>query len=502
MRKILICLTTCCFLFLNPETTSAQTCRGPQRLQAKYAAANFIQISWGTGGGRESLVYRALGTTGWITVSNITSPYNLSGLKSATLYEYDITTDCATYKPDVNRIYPRFKTLDVCVNASNLSATGVTVNSAVLNWTSGSNVTGEYVTYKESTQDTYTRISAPQASPFTLTGLKPNTKYDFQIQSDCPISFQNYYPIYSTPSSFTTPKQANCSDGGLVLRTVSYNRLTAQWNNGGPNVMGYEFCYKIANSNDAPTCVSLPNTISSYEIFGNATTSYTATLKIKCTDGTVYTNEAGARIDDLPKCLVEASFSNITKNSVGIAVTGNTNTFEFVKVFYKKSSESGYTSRTFSSVSNIVLDGLMPSTDYTFYVQSSCALGAVQNNSSLNSFKTLDEPCPSPVNLRIENVVYSGTVGGFNYYNLKTRWDVNPNIINNDYKVDYILEALFGNQWINVDAYLGVPSSVQSESHLSLRGDISYRFTVKIKCNTGIINMATKVIMETLILIK
>ena len=88
-----------------------------------------------------------------------------------------------------------------CKPPYQLTATDITSNSAILNWTARGSETSWNLYYKKSTENSYTTISNIHTKPYTLTGLEDNVNYIFYVTAVCGSA------SISTPSatkSFTT----------------------------------------------------------------------------------------------------------------------------------------------------------------------------------------------------------------------------------------------------------------------------------------------------------
>jgi len=86
-----------------------------------------------------------------------------------------------------------------------LQATGITLNSAVLNWNL---VPGIFYTvdYKKTTAINWTNIAtAISTSTVTVTNLEPGTSYDWRVTSNCSATIINNYTV----SQFTTSTHNN-----------------------------------------------------------------------------------------------------------------------------------------------------------------------------------------------------------------------------------------------------------------------------------------------------
>lgn len=96
-----------------------------------------------------------------------------------------------------------YETIPTCPQPSALSATGVTGNSANLNWISNGSETLWNIEWglQGFTPGTGTLISGVTSSPYPLTGIGGSTSYSFYVQADCGGGDLS---SWSGPYSFTT----------------------------------------------------------------------------------------------------------------------------------------------------------------------------------------------------------------------------------------------------------------------------------------------------------
>lgn len=94
---------------------------------------------------------------------------------------------------------------NACPSPSNLAATNITANSAVLSWT-GVSVPAIYnLSYRKQTTGFWTLVIGA-SSPFQLDNLTCNTTYEWQVQSVCENSPGTLSLIpWSERHTFTTP---------------------------------------------------------------------------------------------------------------------------------------------------------------------------------------------------------------------------------------------------------------------------------------------------------
>ena len=85
-----------------------------------------------------------------------------------------------------------------CGTPSGLTAASITLNSAVLNWTSVPSATSYNVQYKPTSSSTWTTVSSSTTSK-AISGLTASTSYQFKVQAVCTSTGP-----YSSVASFTT----------------------------------------------------------------------------------------------------------------------------------------------------------------------------------------------------------------------------------------------------------------------------------------------------------
>jgi|GEM_PF-5276240 len=150
-----------------------------------------------------------------------------------------------------------------CSPPTALTATNITQNSAVLQWTPANLETVWDVEYGPAgfVQGTGTLITNVQPNYYYLGGLSPDTPYDFYVRSACPASV---YSSWAGPATFTTLQGepcANPTDGGIIAssQTICFGTLPDSLTSTAP-ATGYTgiLQYKWQLSTDSLNFVDIP----------------------------------------------------------------------------------------------------------------------------------------------------------------------------------------------------------------------------------------------------
>src|SRR3954454_10403469 len=72
-----------------------------------------------------------------------------------------------------------------CVPPTNLTATNITQNSAILNWNTLSNAARYNLQWKTAAATGWTTVTTYTANTYNLTGLSAGTSYTFKVSVSC-----------------------------------------------------------------------------------------------------------------------------------------------------------------------------------------------------------------------------------------------------------------------------------------------------------------------------
>ncbi len=309
-----------------------------------------------------------------------------------------------------------------CDAPGNLTATSITVNSALLSWSS-IGASSYDLQWRQVGAGTWTTVSALTGNTYNLTGLSQGTNYEFQVRSICGASTS----AYSTVRTFTTavpcpdslePNNTLGAPANITL-PVNISALIA--------VNGDQDYYRFTLTTTSTINLYLSNLAGDYDLF-----------LLDNTGATLASSEAGGTTNE------NVNFANAAPGTYFIRVFGYNGAFSATQCYSLNASAfatgcqvpdgvsalsitettasiswpsvqgaSGYELRyrvlgapswidvTGISASPYALNGLQFSTTYEVQVRSVCS-GGVQGGTSSNSaftssteFTTLVHYCAS-----------------------------------------------------------------------------------------------------------
>ena len=169
--------------------TNPATCTAPTALTVNTLTSISAQLSWSVSGTTFAVQYRPAGTTGWSWLDGIQgNSIVLGSLTSGQAYEWQVLTVCGTAGSSPLSAMRSFSTS--CSSPTGLSATQVYANTAQLNW-AGSAGNTYTVQWRLAGSSTWS-VASSNTTNYTLTGLSPNTTYNWQVAINCPSGTSPY----------------------------------------------------------------------------------------------------------------------------------------------------------------------------------------------------------------------------------------------------------------------------------------------------------------------
>ncbi len=170
------------------------------------------------------------------TYTTLAPPNNYTittGLLADTTYDVYIQTICSVNSPSVWVTTPvTFTTLPTCPRPTALATANITTTSVRVSWTNPTGTAWQVLALPAGSPapnaGTTGWVIATGGSPFIVTGLTPDTAYDFYVRSDC--GAVNGISNWSLPTTATTlptcPKPT-----ALTIGTITDNSALAGWTN-------------------------------------------------------------------------------------------------------------------------------------------------------------------------------------------------------------------------------------------------------------------------------
>lgn len=182
-------------------------CNAPAGLTTTSVTQTTATVNWGAVSGAVSydVDYKANASATWINAATATTALfvNLTGLTTATLYDWRVRTNCSTGSSGYTQA--QFTTTaPVCDAPTGLTTTAITTNSATASWAASAGAVSYDVDYKANASSTWINAAtATTALSVNLTGLSASTLYNWRVRSNCTSSSSAY--VQATFTTATPP---------------------------------------------------------------------------------------------------------------------------------------------------------------------------------------------------------------------------------------------------------------------------------------------------------
>lgn len=237
----------------------------PTGLSSSNSLSTSVTLNWNPVANATSyqLAYSLLNQRDWTTVNAINSTaYTLTNLSSNTAYTWRIRSLCNNgFYSDWSFFYALSAPATTCNLPTNLISNGITSNSVNVSWENVTGASSYNIRYKPVSATTWLSNSGVTVTMGPISGLSPNTTYQWEVQANC-------NPIASTWSSatFTTTATPTCNaPTNLSQPTITTNSATLAWN-GVTGATSYNLRYKATtatNWQDVSALTTTTHTITS-----------------------------------------------------------------------------------------------------------------------------------------------------------------------------------------------------------------------------------------------
>jgi hypothetical protein len=316
------------------------------------------------------------GTAGYLATSKL---YNT--LSPGTQYEFQIRRVCSSDGFGAWSSSVIFSTVSAgCGSPMVFNAPTSTSSTVTLSWPAVTGAAWFQFQYKESSSGTWLSAGTLTGTGTTRTvsGLNPNTSYDFRGRTYCP---NNTASAWSTTVTATTTGQSGCAlPPVLTVASLTGTSATITW----PSVVGagwYEFRYKQSSSGTWISAGTLNGSGTQRVLSGlTSGTQYDFQARTYCASGvpsswstTLQFTTTGAIGCETAPVLTLGTVTNTTATFTWPAISGAA-WFEFR---YKLTSSSTWISAgTLSgTATSRTLTGLTANTQYDFQARTFCANG-------------------------------------------------------------------------------------------------------------------------------
>lgn len=269
-------------------STGVPACGTPQNLQTSFGPNFRTTMSWDPVPGASS--YRLQFTWGGmdlnyapIDVILTSNSFILDSLMSGTRFDWRVRAICpGNLSPYAFQAITTPCPASLNLTASNISATGITLNWSGVNTISGY---GYHVYVKLSSAQTWSYLGNTMGTSYTYNNLQPGKSYDLQVKTSCQDINSNGIQV-----SVTTP----CSlvPGNLGYSDLKTNSAKLTWG-AIPGIVSYTVQYKKSS---ATTWTTVSGITTAYHTINtlSANTAYQFKVLALCSSGSsAYSSVAG-----------------------------------------------------------------------------------------------------------------------------------------------------------------------------------------------------------------
>ena len=388
----------------------------PSQLSASNITKNSVTLSWTDNANNENgfhILRSNISGSGYAVVATVSSninSYNDTGLSYDTHYYYVVRA----YNDDGNSDYTNeinVKTLELRPPAAptQLSGSNITNNSVTLSWLDNSdNEDGFYIVRSNTSGSNYVHVISVGANvtSYSNTGLSPDTDYYYMVRAFNDDGHSSYTDeFYIRTLQLIPPVEPE----NLSATNVTENSLDLTWTDNSDNETGFVVLRSASYDNGYIQAGTTGANINTFHDSGLSHETYYF-YKVYATndDGNSgYSNTIKAKtLKPAPAAPDSLSVINITKTSVDISWTDNSDNENGFNVIRSAYIDSGYTQAGTAGANTNTFhdDGLSPGTFYFYKIGAYNENGSSEYTEALK-IKTLDpQPPAAPSHLKAYNI--------------------------------------------------------------------------------------------------
>jgi len=399
-------------------------CGTPSGLSAGAITGSTATLSWTAVSGAISynIQWRPVGTTTWSSTTSSSASVNITGLLPTTQYEFQVQAVCSTGTGNFSASANFTTTTQSCGTPTNLTATGITANSALLSWTAVSGATSYNVRWRIFGTSAWTTGSTTNTS-LLITGLVSSTQYEFQVQAVCGASTGSFAVEFkfstSPPQGCGTPQGLNTTNIGATFATLNWTGISGatsyniRWRQLGTTT------WTTGATSNTSLNISGLNPRTSYEfqvqaVCGSTTSNFS--------DSSPFSTGSSDDVCGVPAGLNATAITTTSAILNWAVVSGATSYNVQWRPVGATTWNTGSTGSTSFNIS-----GLNAGTTYEFQVQAICGGIPGLFSASANFTTSSAQTCGTPAGLLATTVTTNSatlnwaTVSGATSYNVRWR---------------------------------------------------------------------------------
>ncbi len=377
-------------VMMIPASSRAQ-CDAPTGLAATYNN-NVTHFSWnGVIGVVDYTIEIKQASDSWTSAEVIqTVPgnsFDLTGIFHSASIDWRVSANCGS----AASAYTVASFTIPCPVPTGLNVTNITAGGATLNWTpaAGYNtfISDFLVAYRlGGTTNSWTQIGHTQASTINVTGLNPNTPYEWSVTQTCP-----YFNSSAVFGQFSTALPT-CATPTNVTFTYNNNVSTFTWN-AVPGVTNYKVQLGWAG---APWGTVEQTVGASPYIVTNLMQGGNFQFRVRANCGNSYSYYAPILFST--PCSAPGSLTTTNITSTGatlnwVPAIGNNNNTVFSIGYRVAGTNNAWSNVGSTTASSINVTGLTPGISYQWCVTKICS--AINSSPVIAQFATANNNCSS-----------------------------------------------------------------------------------------------------------
>ena len=255
--------------FIPFSTLACPTsCPTPSGLTATNITSSGATLNWSASTSSPALFnirYRPANTTAWITINNVSAPFNLAGAPCNSSIEWQVQTICANaagtatlsqWSP--SSYFTTTACTSPCPAPTGLNTTNISANAATANWAA---VTGapSYTVRRRVVGSTSWSFFTATSTSCLFGNLTCGTTYEWQVRANCAVGSNTNVNPYSPSITFTTTSCPTICPAPTQLTNtnITVNSAVLGWSNTGAfqyrvryrvNVTGTVWTYLITSN--------------------------------------------------------------------------------------------------------------------------------------------------------------------------------------------------------------------------------------------------------------